>query len=190
VLCLGLATSPSGGHGTARDLFVLGRGPFKKAQARLGPARHGPNFGTSCMALAPYLRMMVWLCKFQPHLPEKYNGSVNPTEFLQIYSTSILAIGENEVVMTNYFPVVLTVMARSWLRNLHEGSLTSRGEFCRQLTTNFQSAYACPVNEVNLHAVQQRPRESLQSFIQRFSQVRNITPASPMLLLLSLFDRA
>jgi hypothetical protein len=63
------------------------------------------------MALAPYLRMMVWPCKFQPHLPEKYNGSVNPTEFLQIYSTSILAIGENEVVMTNYFPVVLTVMA-------------------------------------------------------------------------------
>jgi hypothetical protein len=92
--------------------------------------------------------------------------------------------------MTNYFSLVLTVTARSWLRNLHEGSLTSRGEFCRQLTTNFQSAYACPVNEVDLHAVQQRPRESLRSFIQWFSQVQNITPASPTLLLFLLFDRA
>jgi hypothetical protein len=39
---------------------------------------------------------------------KKYDGTVNPTKFLQIYSTSILAAGENEDVMANYFPVVLT----------------------------------------------------------------------------------
>jgi hypothetical protein len=31
------------------------------------------------MMLAPYLQMVVWLCKFHPHLSEKYNGTVNPT---------------------------------------------------------------------------------------------------------------
>jgi hypothetical protein len=77
------------------------------------------------MVLAPYLRMVVWPRKFQPHLPEKYDKMVNPTEFLQIYSTSILAIGGDEAVMTNYFPVVLTKMTRSWLMNLFEGFLTS-----------------------------------------------------------------
>jgi hypothetical protein len=40
-----------------------------------------------CMALAPQLRMVVWSFKFWLHLPEKYDGSVNPTEFLQIYTT-------------------------------------------------------------------------------------------------------
>jgi hypothetical protein len=50
---------------------------------------------------------------FRPHLPEKYDGVVNPAEFLQIYSTSILAAGRNEAVMANYFPIALTGTARS-----------------------------------------------------------------------------
>jgi hypothetical protein len=61
-----------------------------------------------CMALAPHLRMVVWPHKFWPHLLKKYNGTINPSEFLQIYSTTIFAAGGNEVVMANYFPVALT----------------------------------------------------------------------------------
>jgi hypothetical protein len=60
------------------------------------------------MALVPHLRMVVWLRKFWPHLSEKYVGTVNPTEFLQIYSISILAAGGDKAVMANYFPVALT----------------------------------------------------------------------------------
>jgi hypothetical protein len=63
-------------------------------------------------------------------LPEKYDGSVNPTEFLQIYTTSILAARGNEAVMANYFPVALTDTAWSWLMNLPQGSLTSWEELC------------------------------------------------------------
>jgi hypothetical protein len=62
-------------------------------------------------------------------LPEKYDGSVNPTEFLQIYSTTILAVGGNEAVMTNYFLVALTGTARSWLMNLPKGP-SPPGESC------------------------------------------------------------
>jgi hypothetical protein len=57
------------------------------------PSSPGVTGGGGCMALAPHLRMVVWTRKFQPHLPEKYDGIVNPAEFLQIYSTSILAAG-------------------------------------------------------------------------------------------------
>jgi hypothetical protein len=34
------------------------------------------------MALAPHLQMVVWPRKFKPNLPEKYDGTVNPDEFL------------------------------------------------------------------------------------------------------------
>jgi hypothetical protein len=71
--------------------------------------------------------------------------------------------------MANYFLVALTGTVRLWLINLPEVSLTSWGELCRQFTANFESAYAHPGNEVDLHAVQQRPGESRWSFIQRFS---------------------
>jgi hypothetical protein len=77
------------------------------------------------MALAPHLRMVVWPPKFWLHLLEKYNGTVNPAEFMQIYSTSILVVGGNDAIMANYFPVALTGMARSWLMNLPEGTLHS-----------------------------------------------------------------
>jgi hypothetical protein len=72
-----------------------------------------------CMALAPHLQMVVWPCKVQPHFPEKYDRSVNPSKFLQIYFTSILAVGGNEAVMANYFPVALTGTTRLWLMNLN-----------------------------------------------------------------------
>jgi hypothetical protein len=121
------------------------------------------------MALAPHLRMVVWPPKFRPHLPENYDGTVNPVEFLQIYSTSILAAGGNEAVMANYFPVALTGTTRSWLMNLPEGTLHSWSELCCQFTANFGSTYARSGNEIDLHAIQQRPGESLCSFIQRFS---------------------
>jgi hypothetical protein len=78
--------------------------------------------------------------------------------------------------MANYFPVALTGMARSWLMNLPEGTLDSWPELCCQFTANFESAYARPGNETDLHTVQQRPGVSLHSFKQRFSQVRNTIP--------------
>jgi hypothetical protein len=101
---------------------------------------------------------------------------VNPVEFLQIYSTSILVAGENEAIMANYFPVALTGMAMSWLMNLSEGTLHPWPELCRQFTANFESIYARPGNETDLHAIQQRPGESLRSFVQRFPQVHNTIP--------------
>jgi hypothetical protein len=101
---------------------------------------------------------------------------VNLAEFLQIYSTSIPTAGENEAVMVNYFLVALMGTCRSWLMNLPEGTLHSWSELYHQFMTNFESAYARPGNETDLHAIQQRPGESLRSFIQRFSQVHNTIP--------------
>jgi hypothetical protein len=116
---------------------------------------HTPIFlgsGGGCMALAP--------TPLNGGL-EKYDGSINPTEFLQVYTTSILAARGNEPIMANYFPVALTSTTRSWLMNLPPGSLTSWEELCHQFTTNFKSAYTRPDNEVDLHTVQQRLGESL-----------------------------
>jgi hypothetical protein len=41
-----------------------------------------PGVSRGCMALAPHRRMVVWPPMFRPHLPGKYDGTVNPAEFL------------------------------------------------------------------------------------------------------------
>jgi hypothetical protein len=83
-----------------------------------------------------------------------YDRTVNLAEFLQIYSTFILAPGGDETIMTNYFPMALTDTVRSWLMNLPEGMLTSWQELCRQFMTNFERAYSWSGNETDLHAIQ------------------------------------
>ena len=41
-------------------------------------------------------------------LLEKYDGTTNPSEFLQVYVTAITAAGGNDAVMASYFHVALT----------------------------------------------------------------------------------
>ena len=57
--------------------------------------------------------MVVWPLKIRPHLPEKYDGTTNPSEFLQVYITVITAAGGNDAVMASYFHVALTGPART-----------------------------------------------------------------------------
>ena len=48
-----------------------------------------PLASVGCAALADHLRAATWPSKFRPHLPEKYDGTSNPSEFLQVYVTPL-----------------------------------------------------------------------------------------------------
>jgi hypothetical protein len=100
-----------------------------------------PLVGVGCAALADHLRAATWPPKFRPHLPEKYDGTSNPSEFLQVYVTAITASSGNTAVMASYFNAALTGPAQTWLMNLTSGSIYSWEELCARFTTNFASAY-------------------------------------------------
>jgi hypothetical protein len=72
-----------------------------------------PLAGVGCAALADHLRAVTWPSKFRPHLPEKYDGTSNPLEFLQVYVTAITAAGGDTTVMATYFHVALSGPART-----------------------------------------------------------------------------
>jgi hypothetical protein len=92
-------------------------------------------------ALADHLRATTWPPKFRPQLLEKYDGTSNPSEFLQVYVTAITTAGGNTAVMASYFHVALTGPARTWLMNLTPGSVYSWEELCARFIVNFASAY-------------------------------------------------
>jgi hypothetical protein len=133
-------------------------------------------FGVGYAALADHLRAVAWPSKFWPHLPEKYDGSTNPSEFLQLYITAIIVAGGNDAVMASYFHVALTGPARTWLMNLTPGSIQSWGELCAQFMANFASEYQQHGVEAHLHAVRQQPGETLRAFISCFTKVRGTIP--------------
>jgi hypothetical protein len=135
-----------------------------------------PLAGVGCAALADHLHAASWLPKFRPHLPEKYNGTSNPSEFLQVYVTAITAAGGNIAVMAMYFHVTLSGPARTWLMNLAPGSIYTWEELCAWFIANFASAYQQHGMEAHLHAVRQEPGETLRTFISRFTKVRGTIP--------------
>jgi hypothetical protein len=135
-----------------------------------------PLAGVGCAALADHLRAVSWPSKFWPHLPEKYDGTSNPLEFLQVYVTAITAAGGNTVVIATYFHVALSEPAQTWLMNLAPGSIYSWEELCARFTANFTSAYQQHIVEAHLHTVRQEPGETLRTFISRFTKVRGTIP--------------
>jgi hypothetical protein len=127
-------------------------------------------------SLADHLRAMSWPSKFRLHLSEKYDGTSNPSEFLQVYITAITEARGNTTVMATYFHVALSGPARTWLMNLAPGSIYSWEEICVWFVANFTSAYRQHGVEAHLHAVRQEPGETLWTFISRFTKVRGTIP--------------
>jgi hypothetical protein len=135
-----------------------------------------PLAGVGCAALADHLCTTSWPPKFRPHLPEKYDGTSNPSEFLQVYVTAITTAGGITTVMATYFHVALSGPARTWLMNLTSGSVYSWEELCARFVANFANAYQQHGVEAHLHVVRQEPGETLRKFISRFTKVRGTIP--------------
>nr|AAK92616.1 Putative retroelement [Oryza sativa Japonica Group] len=116
-----------------------------------------PVGGVGCRAFVASLRNVRWPPRFRPTIAEKYDGSVNPAEFLQVYTTGIEAAGGDDWVMANFFPMALKGQAQGWLMNLPPASVHSWEDLCQQFTMNFQGTYPRPVHNtipcIPAHAV-------------------------------------
>src|SRR6185437_9119947 len=60
--------------------------------------------------------------------------------------------------------------------NLTPGTIQSWEELCARFTANFASAYRQHGVEAHLHAVRQKPGETLRAFISHFTKVRGTIP--------------
>jgi hypothetical protein len=66
-----------------RRLNIEGRNleaELDAAVPKLQGLTHDPVAGVGCAALTDHLRAVAWPSKFQPHLPEKYDRSTNPSD--------------------------------------------------------------------------------------------------------------
>jgi hypothetical protein len=87
-------------------------------------------------ALAGPLREVRWPTKFKAGHIDRYDGSSNHEEFIQVYQTVIEAAGGDDQAMTNFLPTALSEAARSWLINLPKGSIHSWDQLCAMFIRN------------------------------------------------------
>jgi hypothetical protein len=127
-------------------------------------------------ALAGPLRQVRWPDKFKTGNIDRYDGSSNPEEFIQVYQTIIEAVGGDDQVKANFLPTALTSVARSWLINLPEGSITSWDQLCAIFIGNFQGTYERPSTTETLKTIRQKHAESLRDYVKYFCNARNTIP--------------
>nr|AAP20843.1 retrotransposon protein, putative, Ty3-gypsy sub-class [Oryza sativa Japonica Group]ABF96690.1 retrotransposon protein, putative, Ty3-gypsy subclass [Oryza sativa Japonica Group] len=113
---------------------------------------------------------------FRPRAIEKYDGSTDPEEFLQVYSTVLYAAQADNNALANYLPTALKGSARSWLMHLPPYLVSSWANLWQQFVANFQGTYKRHTIEDDLHALTQNSGESLRDYVRRFDECRNTIP--------------
>ena len=120
---------------------------------------------------------------FKPYIPEKYDGRLNPAEFLSIYTIVVQAAGgRDEKVFANYLPLALKSNMRSWLMHLPKNSISSWADLFHEFIGAFTGGHQEPGRPSDLQLLQQNEGETLRKYLQRFSEVHknipNIHPAA------------
>jgi hypothetical protein len=141
-------------------------------------------YDVGCPAFTRELRQVRWPSTraFKPELLDKYDGTLNPAEFLGIYTIAVEAAGgRDEKVLANYFPLVLGPNVRSWLMNLPEGSISSWTDLYHHFVGAYQGGHKLPGQASDLQVIPQRDGENLRKYIQQFSRVHhNIRDIHPV----------
>jgi hypothetical protein len=108
-----------------------------------------------------------------PHDQEKYDGSQEPTLWLSDYLQAVQILGGTRATVMQSLQLHLTGAARSWLNTLPNDSIGSWGELENQFARNFRSTYKRPASLEEVKSCVQRREETLRSYIQRWSVIKN-----------------
>jgi hypothetical protein len=108
-----------------------------------------------------------------PHDQEKYDGSQEPTLWLSDYLQAVQILGGTREIAIQSLHLHLTGAARSWLNILPNDSIGSWGGLENQFARNFHSTYKRPASLEEVKLCVQQKGETLRSFIQRWSVIKN-----------------
>jgi hypothetical protein len=107
------------------------------------------------------------------HDQQKYDGSQEPTLWLSDYLQAVQILGGTRAMAMQSLQLHLTGAARSWLNTLPNVSIGSWGELESQFARNFRSTYKRPASLEEIKSCVQRKDETLRSYIQRWSVIKN-----------------
>jgi hypothetical protein len=108
-----------------------------------------------------------------PHDQQKYDGSQEPSSWLSDYLQAVRILGGSKETAMQSLQLHLTGASRSWLSKLERETTGSWEELTKQFTSNFKSTYKRPTSIEEVKACVQQRSETLRSYIQRWSIIKN-----------------
>jgi hypothetical protein len=110
-----------------------------------------------------------------PHDQQKYDGSQEPMLWLSDYLQVVQILGGMRATAMQSLQLHLTGVAWSWLNTLPNDSIGSWGELESQFARKFCSTYKRPASLEEIKSCVQRKDETLRSYIQWWSVIKNST---------------
>jgi hypothetical protein len=92
-------------------------------------------------------------------------------------SQAVKILGGSKETAMQSLQLHLTGATRSWLGKLGRETIRSWDKLARQFTSNFNSTYKWPASTEKVKAYTQKHNESLRSYIQRWSIIKNFVVA-------------
>jgi hypothetical protein len=108
-----------------------------------------------------------------PHDQQKYNGSQELSSWLSDYLYAVRILGGSKEIAMQSLQLHLTGAVRSWLSKLERETIGSWEELTKQFTSNLKSTYKRPASIEEVKARVQQCNETLRSYIQRWSIIKN-----------------
>jgi hypothetical protein len=110
-----------------------------------------------------------------PHDQQKYDESQEPQSWLSDYLQAVRILGGSKETAMQSLQLHLTGAARSWLGKMERETIGRWDELTKQFTSNFKSTYKRPTSIEEVKACIQQRNETLRSYIQRWSIIKNST---------------
>jgi hypothetical protein len=110
-----------------------------------------------------------------PHDQQKYDGSQELMLWLSDYLQAVQILRGTRATTMQSLQLHLTGAARSWLNSLPNNSIKSWEELESQFARNFCSTYKRPISLEEIKSCVQRKDETLCSYIQWWSVIKNST---------------
>jgi hypothetical protein len=109
-----------------------------------------------------------------PHDQLKYDGSQEPRLWLSDYLQAVKILGGTRATAMQSLQLHLTGAVWSWLSTLPNKSIGSWGELENQFARNFHTTYIRPASIEEVKSCMQEKHETLRSYIQRWSIIKNL----------------
>ncbi|XP_068492279.1 uncharacterized protein [Phaseolus vulgaris] len=111
---------------------------------------------------------------------DRYDGSTDPDEHMDAYTTHMSLYTSNDAVLCRVFPTSLKGAALSWFTKLSPNSIDSFATLVAKFETQFATSRPHHLTSIALVGIRQEKGESLRAFVDRFSKVamsiRNLSP--------------
>ncbi|KAK1660943.1 hypothetical protein QYE76_049102 [Lolium multiflorum] len=113
--------------------------------------------------------------KFKPTPTDaaKYDGQQEPRSWIDDYLQTVILHKGNQIAAMQCLQLYLKDSARAWLRGLPKGSVKSWDDLVDAFVANFQATYKRPVGIEELRNCRQKQKESMRSYIGRFTKLLN-----------------